>query len=124
MNLDICKKCEKCKCLMFFKNANGNHMADISLMKGFDEIEFEYGRKIGIKMVTSDFVVKKSGDTMLIWKIILPLGIADMEDFKDVATRIEDKWDFDDYVPYDRCKSICPYWLEHKISSLAIGEGK
>lgn len=125
MNLDICRKCNQSKCFMFFKKDNGKCFADMRLARESDSSERNYvffGMEVGVKMVTSDAVVRKEGDLMFLWKIPYCSGIVDYGDLASVPREIGGKWEFEKYVPYERCKDECPYWMEHKASSLASGE--
>ena len=129
MNLDICKKCNECSCLIFFKKVGNECFADIMKVWDYCHTEIDYQRKnrdmgvlIGIRMATSDAVVEKKFKSIELKNIPCCSGIANYKDLYSDSIKIEDEWDFEKYVPYDRCKNICPYWMEHKVSSLSSGE--
>lgn len=134
MNLEICRKCNRYACCeMFFRKDENGCFADIMGIWMYDHTKKNYqaknrvvGIEIGIRLATSNFWVKKSGNSIWQWNVAAPHRIAEMNKLLSVDNMkvIKDKWEFEEYVPYDSCRDDCPYWLEHKISSLARGEEK
>jgi len=132
MNFEICKNCNQ-NCAIFFKKEKDGCFADILKLNDFDNEYRDYirlnrteGMLFGIKAMTSDAWVDRGGKAKLTrWEATVPSSsIADYENMKSVPVELVDKWEFEAYVPYDRCKDECPYWMEHKASSIASGEGE
>ena len=105
MNKEICDKCDESRCEILVQDKLRKVMM-VSLSKYTCRMAF-YAMEEGF-----DYLLVKDDEGVF---KVYEKGTTEVKDFN---------WDgIKDFVPDDRLKEACPYFMEHMVSSLS-GDGK